>query len=88
MNVSLTPELEQLVAAKVASGRYQSASEVFREALRLLEEQDRVREMRLEEVRRQVAVGLEQARHGKLVDGEQAFEKLEQRSRRRRQKSQ
>ena len=37
MNVSLTPELEKFVAAKVESGRYTSASEVVREALRLLE---------------------------------------------------
>jgi putative addiction module CopG family antidote len=35
MNVSLTPELDQFVAAKVSSGRYTSASEVVREALRL-----------------------------------------------------
>ncbi len=80
MNVSLTPELEQLVTAKVASGRYQSASEVFREALRLLEDQDRLREMRLEEVRKQIAAGLEQAKRGELVDGEQVFEKLEERA--------
>ena len=40
MNVSLTPELEQFVSAKVQSGRYNSASEVVREALRLLEEHD------------------------------------------------
>ncbi|MCC7339617.1 MAG: type II toxin-antitoxin system ParD family antitoxin, partial [Bryobacterales bacterium] len=38
MNVSLTPELEEFVAAKVQTGRYTSASEVVREALRLLEE--------------------------------------------------
>ena len=37
MNVSLTPELEKFVSAKVGSGRYNSASEVVREALRLLE---------------------------------------------------
>ncbi len=43
MNVSLTPELEKLVADKVGSGRYNSASEVVREALRLLEEQDQLR---------------------------------------------
>ncbi len=36
MNVSITPELEQFVAARVASGQYQSASEVVRAALRLL----------------------------------------------------
>ena len=40
MNVSLTPELEQLVNEKVKSGFYQTASEVVREALRLLSERD------------------------------------------------
>ena len=43
MNVSLTPELEEFVGTKVDSGRYNSASEVVREALRLLEEHDRAR---------------------------------------------
>ena len=43
MNVSLTPELEQLVYEKVKSGRYLSALEVVREALRLLEERDKIR---------------------------------------------
>ena len=47
MNVSLTPELDQFVAAKVASGRYTSASEVVREALRLLEERDQARNAQL-----------------------------------------
>ena len=40
-NVSLTPELEAFVDSTVASGRYRSASEVARAALRLLEEQER-----------------------------------------------
>ena len=40
LNVSLTPELEQFIAARVASGRYQTASEVVRAALRLLEQSD------------------------------------------------
>jgi antitoxin ParD1/3/4 len=43
VNVSLTPELEKLVSAKVESGRYNSASEVVRDALRLLEEHDAAR---------------------------------------------
>ena len=51
MNVSLTPEPEQLVQQKVKSGRYLSASEVVREALRLLHEQDQLRELRLERLR-------------------------------------
>ena len=49
MNVSLTPELEKFVSAKVEAGRYGSASEVVREALRLLEEHDQNRATRLEE---------------------------------------
>jgi antitoxin ParD1/3/4 len=46
MNVTLTPELEAMVRHRVASGRYPSASEVIHEALRLLEERDRLRELR------------------------------------------
>ncbi|MGF9763561.1 type II toxin-antitoxin system ParD family antitoxin [Microvirga sp. 0TCS3.31] len=42
MNVSITPELEQFVAARVASGQYQSASEVVRAALRLLVREEEV----------------------------------------------
>ena len=49
MNVSLTPELEKFVSAKVQSGRYNSASEVVREALRLLEEHDEARATQLAE---------------------------------------
>jgi len=40
LNVSLTPELERFIAARVASGRYQTASEVVRAALRLLEQNE------------------------------------------------
>ena len=54
MNVNLTPKLEEMVRQKVASGLYNSASEVIREALRLLEEQDRLRALRFEELRDQM----------------------------------
>ncbi len=47
MNVSLTPELEKFVSAKVESGRYNSSSEVVREALRLLEQHDSARAVQL-----------------------------------------
>ena len=59
MHVSLTPQLEELVRRKVESGLYNSASEVVREALRLLGERDRLREMRLEELRREIQRGLD-----------------------------
>ena len=47
MNVSLTPELEKMIQDKVASGAYQTASEVVREALRLVQERDAAREREL-----------------------------------------
>lgn len=59
MNVNLTPQLEEMVRSKVSSGMYTSASEVVREALRLMEEQDRMRQVRLEGLRQEVRKGLE-----------------------------
>jgi len=59
MNVSLTPHLEELVKKKVDSGLYGSASEVMREALRLLDERDRLHAMRLEELRAEIKKGIE-----------------------------
>ena len=50
MNVNLTPQLEELVRSKVNSGMYTSASEVVREALRLMDEQDRLRQAKLDEL--------------------------------------
>ena len=59
MNVNLTPQLEELVRSKVASGLYTSASEVVREALRLMDEQDRLREAKLAQLRSDVRRGLD-----------------------------
>lgn len=80
MNVSLTPELEKLVEKKVKSGRYQSASEVIREGLRLLDEQDHLREVRLQEVRRKIQSGLDQLDRGEGIDGEAVVERIRQKS--------
>ncbi|QEH32141.1 hypothetical protein OJF2_06100 [Aquisphaera giovannonii] len=66
MNVSLTPELEQLVHKKVESGLYLSASEVVREALRLLEERDRLQAMKFEELRQAIQVGIGEADRGEV----------------------
>lgn len=59
MNISLTKQLEDLVKSKVESGLYGSASEVMREALRLLEERDRMRSLRLEDLRAEIKRGLD-----------------------------
>jgi antitoxin ParD1/3/4 len=58
MNVNLSPKLEAMVKAKVASGRYTSASEVVREALRLMERQDQLKELQLEQLRQEIQNGL------------------------------
>jgi antitoxin ParD1/3/4 len=76
MNVSLTPELAKLVEEKVASGLYGSASEVIREALRLLADSDHVRQAHVAELRGKVAQGLASAKAGKLVDSETAIKRL------------
>jgi antitoxin ParD1/3/4 len=67
MNVSLTPELEQFVSQKVASGRYQTSSEVIRDGLRLLLEREELHKRKLEELRRDVAAGIAEADQGKVA---------------------
>lgn len=64
MNVSLTPKLEELIQNKVESGYYNNASEVVREALRLLETRDR----RLTWLRAQMADSLEQVQRGEVYE--------------------
>ena len=65
MNISLTSELEQYVTDKVESGTYHSASEVVRDGLRLLKERDELHRTRLEELRREIQLGIDQADQGR-----------------------
>lgn len=78
MNVSLTPELESLINNKVKTGLYNSASEVVREALRLLEEQDRLKEIRLEDLRRELQKGVDDLRAGRrtALESKEDFDEL------------
>jgi antitoxin ParD1/3/4 len=84
MNVSLTPELETYVSKKVASGRYNSASEVVREALRLLEEHDAARAARLAAFNRELGRRLDSLDQGETISPEVARAKLERKSQLRR----
>jgi antitoxin ParD1/3/4 len=81
MNISLTPELERLVDDKVKTGRYASASEVIREGLRLLEEQDEAKQMRLAEVRQKIDRSIDQLDRGLGIPGPEARARLRQRRR-------
>src|SRR6202011_6089734 len=58
MNISLTPQLEEMIRQKVDSGLYNSASEVVRDALRLMDEKDRVRATKLDQLRQEIQKGL------------------------------
>jgi antitoxin ParD1/3/4 len=63
--VSLTPELEEYVNQKVGSGMYHSASEVIREGLRMLKEVDDVHHRKIEELRGEIQIGIDEADRGK-----------------------
>jgi antitoxin ParD1/3/4 len=59
INVSLTPQLEEMVRQKVAGGLYNSVSEVVREALRLMDAQDRLQAVKLEQLRQEIQNGID-----------------------------
>lgn len=59
MNVSLTPQLESFVKQKVSTGMYNSVSEVIREALRLLEEKEVLKAMKLEALKADIQDGID-----------------------------
>ena len=76
VNVSLTPELDAFLQGRVESGRYQTASEVVREALRLLERQEREREESFDRLKSKLERGAAQADRGELLDGDEVFNDL------------
>jgi antitoxin ParD1/3/4 len=67
-NVSLTDHLDGFVEANVEAGRYQNASEVVREALRLLEQKQREDQLRLERLRQAIQEGEDALARGDYVD--------------------
>ena len=76
MNLMLNPTSEQIVRRKVEDGDYPSPEDVVNEALRLLEQRD---EARLDELRGEIVLGIEEANRGDLVDGNEVFEELRRR---------
>jgi antitoxin ParD1/3/4 len=82
LNVSLTSHLEAFIHQTVTSGRYQSASEVVRAALRLLEEREQQRQTALEAVRKMAQDGLDSGPAMPLPDDywDQLREDLKRRS--------
>ena len=77
MNVHLTQELEQIVQIRVNSGRYNSAGEVVRDALRLLADRDELIDRRQQDLGKKITQGLDSLQRGEGVDGEEFFGRLE-----------
>jgi antitoxin ParD1/3/4 len=78
MNISLTPELERRIAEKVDSGLYTTASEVVREALRLLfsDEEEQHRRRMKAWLNAEIREGLEELDRGEWVDGDEAYRQV------------
>lgn len=76
VNISITPELDAFLQSRVQSGRYQTTSEVVREALRLLERQENERDEARQQLKAKLERGATPAAAGELLDGDQVFEEL------------
>jgi antitoxin ParD1/3/4 len=87
MSISLTPELEQFIQIQIASGKYSSTEEVIIAGIKLLEERERIYKGRFEELKREIAIGVEQLERGEVIDGEIVFRQLEQKLQQRRQQA-
>ena len=76
MNVSLTPELERFIGELVEGGRYRSASEAVRAAIRLLQDREAERSAKLEALRRSIEVGVEELDRGDQASADEVFEEI------------
>lgn len=68
MNFSLTPQLEQFVRDSAATGDYNNASEVVREALRLFKQTQEERQLKLQHLRQAIKVGDDAIKKGELIE--------------------
>ena len=64
---------EQFIKTQLESGRYSSASEVVRDALRLMEEREQLRQIQLEQLRQQIQAGIDS---GPGIPAEEVFDRL------------
>ncbi len=67
MNINLTEPLSEFVDREVATGDYQSASELVRHALRLLQQEKEIEREKLKILKREVAKGLDDIKHGRFA---------------------
>jgi antitoxin ParD1/3/4 len=80
MTITLTPELERMIKERVQSGMYASESDVLREALRVLEEQEELERLKFEALKRDIEEGIESLENGEGIPAEQVFAELRERN--------
>ena len=66
-NISFTQQHDQLINEKISNGSHQTASEVVREAMRLMQERDELHQQRVARVRAKIEKGFEQSERGQMV---------------------
>lgn len=76
MNISLNPNLEEFINQKVQQGYYNSASEVVRDALRLLIEKDTLFKQQTQKLNQEIELGLNQLSEGQGIEGDKVFKEL------------
>lgn len=81
MTIALSPELEEIVNASVRSGQFNSSGEVIRAGLQMVQEQNTLRQLKLEQLRSEIALGLNAEERGELIASEDVFSELYQRNR-------
>ena len=76
MNIQIKPELEQIIEAQIATGRYTNPEDVISKALKLLLEWDKGYQNWVEETRKKVDVAIEQLDRGEGIDGDIVISQL------------
>ncbi|HQZ40332.1 MAG TPA: type II toxin-antitoxin system ParD family antitoxin [Vicinamibacterales bacterium] len=79
LTVTLPSDLDAFIRERVAAGRFATPGEAVREALVLLERRERERDAVIDEIRREIQLGIDQAEGGQLRDGETVFRELRHR---------
>ena len=76
--IQLTPEIENLIAQQIKTGKYQDDLAVIQEGLRLLAERDGIYRGRFEQLKQEVMIGVEELRRQEGINGEEVFSELEE----------
>ena len=76
LTVSVPAHVDAFIKDRVAAGRFETAGDVVGAAIALLEERERMRESVLDEIRRDIEIGIAQVEAGQVRDGEAVFADL------------